>query len=192
MRPPLTSEAHALWLDDVLAGLGLDRVSMAGVSFGGWLAIDYATRRPGRVESLVLLAPGGVGRHRNLLLWAAPLLLLGPWGRKLVRARLGGPALANPSPKAQAFGAFLALIGRHFRYRTARLPKFSDARLQSLTMPVLAVLGAKDAFIDSAVTRARLERHAPRAEVRWLEAAGHFLPPQTAEIEAFLQRALRR
>ena len=34
-RPPLASEAHALWLDDVLERLGLRSVSMVGVSLGG-------------------------------------------------------------------------------------------------------------------------------------------------------------
>jgi pimeloyl-ACP methyl ester carboxylesterase len=37
-RPPLASEAHALWLDDVVQALSLAHTSMAGVSFGGWLA----------------------------------------------------------------------------------------------------------------------------------------------------------
>src|SRR5689334_10009809 len=45
-RPPLASEAHALWLDDVMQALSLTRISMVGVSLGGWLVLDYATRRP--------------------------------------------------------------------------------------------------------------------------------------------------
>jgi len=45
--PRLNSEAHAFWLDDVLQGLSLRRASLLGASLGGWLAPDYATRRPG-------------------------------------------------------------------------------------------------------------------------------------------------
>ncbi len=59
-RPPLSSEAYTLWLDDVMQALSLARTSIVGVSLGGWLAADYATRRPERVESLVVLCPGGV------------------------------------------------------------------------------------------------------------------------------------
>jgi pimeloyl-ACP methyl ester carboxylesterase len=62
-RPPLESDAYALWLDDVMAALALERVSIVGMSLGGWLALDYATRRPQRVHSLALLCPGGVGRQ---------------------------------------------------------------------------------------------------------------------------------
>lgn len=58
-------------------------------------------------------------------------------------------------------------------------------------MPVLAVLGAQDAMIDSPSTRARLEANLPDVHVRWLPEAGHFLPRQSEAVLAFLQgRAL--
>jgi pimeloyl-ACP methyl ester carboxylesterase len=63
-RPRYDSEAYALWLDDVLGALRVERASFAGISLGGWLALDYAIRRPERVASLVLLCPGG-GRARD-------------------------------------------------------------------------------------------------------------------------------
>ena len=78
-RPPLASEAHALWLDDVMQALSLTRASMVGVSLGGWLALDYATRRPERVESVVVLCPGGVGRQKMRIVFkTVPLRMLGP------------------------------------------------------------------------------------------------------------------
>lgn len=38
-RPPLDSGAYAQWLDNVLDSLSLDRVSIVGISLGGWLAL---------------------------------------------------------------------------------------------------------------------------------------------------------
>jgi pimeloyl-ACP methyl ester carboxylesterase len=64
-RPPLASEAYALWLDDVMHALSLTRASIVGVSLGGWLALDYATRRPARVEAVVVLSPSGVGKEKD-------------------------------------------------------------------------------------------------------------------------------
>lgn len=46
VRPSLASDAHAVWLDDVLDRLNVERTSIVGVSLGGWLAMDYAIRRP--------------------------------------------------------------------------------------------------------------------------------------------------
>ncbi|MFE9243793.1 alpha/beta fold hydrolase [Nocardiopsis sp. NPDC006938] len=56
--PDLSTEAGALWLDDVLSGLGVERTAMVGTSLGGWTALDYAVRRPGRLTRLVLSCPG--------------------------------------------------------------------------------------------------------------------------------------
>ena len=136
-RPRLASGAYVEWLDEVFEGLGVSRAALVGISLGGWLALDYATRRPERVSALALLCPGGVGRHKNVLLWAAPLLLLGPWGRRKVTERIGGPRPKGDLPPAvQAFVAFTQLIFAHFRPRSERLPRFSDAALRRLSMPV--------------------------------------------------------
>jgi pimeloyl-ACP methyl ester carboxylesterase len=68
------------------------------------------------------------------------------------------------------------------------LPVFSDAALARLRMPVLAIVGAHDALLDSADTKRRLERSVPHAEVEYLPDAGHMLVNQTAPILAFLQK----
>jgi pimeloyl-ACP methyl ester carboxylesterase len=57
VRPALASEAHAVWLDDVLNHLAVARASIVGISLGGWLALDYATRRPQKVERVAVLCP---------------------------------------------------------------------------------------------------------------------------------------
>ena len=82
-RPPLDSDAYALWLDDVLRELSITRTSLVGVSFGGWLALGYASRRPEAVAKVVAICPAGVGRQKIGVLLKAPLLLmLGEWSRK--------------------------------------------------------------------------------------------------------------
>ncbi|HXC56970.1 MAG TPA: alpha/beta hydrolase [Rhizomicrobium sp.] len=189
VRPTLASGAYPLWLDDVFEALGIAEASLVGLSLGGWLALDYASRRPERVRSIAVLCPGGVGRHKNILLWAAPLLLLGAWGRRKVNAIVAGPPKPGAPPMPTAVGEFLALIYRHFRLRRERLPAISGAALRRLTMPLLAILGGKDVMIDSPGTRRRLERHVPQAEVIWLADDGHFLRGQAAPILGFLRRA---
>ena len=171
----------AMWM-----GLHLEHASFLGVSNGGWLALNYATRHPQRVESLVVLCPGGIVRAKNILLKVFPFLLLGKWGARKVREMILGRTPANLSKAHQAFADFIALIFRHLRPRTARHPILSDDQLRRLTMPVMVILGGKDVIFDSAAIQQRLERALPHALIRYLPEAGHFIPGQTAPIVDFL------
>jgi pimeloyl-ACP methyl ester carboxylesterase len=99
-RPPLASSAYAEWLDDVWAGLGLDKASVVGISLGGWLGLDFAIRRPNRVASLSLISPSGIGRQNYMLLLKFGVLrLFGTWGLlkslALVSGRTAAPSKAD-------------------------------------------------------------------------------------------------
>jgi pimeloyl-ACP methyl ester carboxylesterase len=194
-RPAYASEAYALWLDDVLDALGVTRASLVGLSLGGWIALDYAIRRPQRVAAVVLLCPGGVGRElmstAKLLFVILPLLLLGRFGRRKAAAMMLGSAEIDASPAAKVVGDFISLINKHFRQNLAKVARFSDEQLARVRGPVLLIVGARDAMLDSAETRRRLEAAVSALEVRWLAEAGHALVGQTAPIEEFLLRSVR-
>lgn len=53
-------EHAAQWMDEALDALGLDRVHLAGSSYGGWLVINQVHLRPGRIASVTGLDPGGL------------------------------------------------------------------------------------------------------------------------------------
>lgn len=188
-RPRLSSDAHALWLDEVLRGLSVTRAAIVGVSLGGWLALDYATRRPQRVERVAVLCPGGIGRQKvGIVLESVALRMCGAWGKRKLAERILGRPPANPSPAAKAFIDFVALIHQHFRPRMVKLPVFSDEALRRLDIPLLAIVGARDVLLDSRQTKNRLERLVGQAEVLYLPEAGHFIPGQTGKIGAFLNQ----
>ena len=142
-RPSLATDAHARWLDEILQGLSVARVSIVGVSLGGWLALDYATRNPERVERVAALCPGGVGRQKlGIVFLSIALRMCGAWGRRKLLERILGRSPADPPPGVKVFASFLSLIHRHFRPRMVKLPVFSDDALRRLSMPVLAIVGA--------------------------------------------------
>jgi pimeloyl-ACP methyl ester carboxylesterase len=190
-RPPLSSDAYAIWLDEVLRGLSVARTALVGVSLGGWLALDYATRRPQQVERIAVLCPGGIGRQKLGIVFATIWLrMCGAWGRRKLLERILGRPPADPPPTVRAFVDFVALIHKHFRPRMVKLPVFSDDALRRLDMPLLAIVGARDVLLDSRKTKSRLERLVPQAEVIWLPEAGHLIPGQTGKVLAFLKRDL--
>ena len=65
--------AHAATMRDLLDLLGIDRVTLVGHSFGGGIAMQFCYLFPERVERLVLVASGGLGRDVSPLLRAATL-----------------------------------------------------------------------------------------------------------------------
>ena len=186
-RPALASDAYAVWLDDVLNHLAVVRASILGASLGGWLALDYAIRRPENVERVAVLSPGGIGRQKIGIVFATLLSrIFGEWGKRKLMKRILGEAPADPPPPVKAFLAFAELIRKHFRPRMVRLPVFPDGALRSLNMPLLAIMGGRDVLLDSARTKRRLEAFVKGSRVIYLPEAGHLIAGQTGAVLAFM------
>ncbi|WP_426750257.1 alpha/beta fold hydrolase [Myxococcus sp. Y35] len=190
VRPDLDTDAHALWLDDVFEGLGIRAARLVGTSLGGWLALDYASRRPSAVQALALICPAGIGRQKNFLLKAAPLLLLGPWGKRKIREKVFGPAPSELPAEMQLMADLMQTVGRAIKPRVVKLPQLTDEQLGQLDMPILTIVGGRDVLLDSRDTRVRLERSVPHAEICFIEDGYHFLPNQSQRIMEFLQRTV--
>ncbi|OBI21775.1 hypothetical protein A5714_06955 [Mycobacterium sp. E2462] len=186
-RPPLDSDAYALWLDDLLDELGVDAAGFVGVSLGGWLATDYAIRRPSRVERLALRAPGGIGRQRYGAVFAA--LALMPFGepgtRLALRIALGPGCIPDPVID------YMLLIQRNYRPRRDTLPVFRDEDLRAITAPLSVVLGARDRMLNSHDTAARLRRLQPAASINLVAGAGHGLFDYGDDLHSFLNEGAR-
>jgi pimeloyl-ACP methyl ester carboxylesterase len=189
----MTTEDHARWLDDVWKALDIESASVVGASLGGWLALDYAIRRPAKVSSLALLAPAGVGRVRlGFLLKAGPLLLMGAWGhRRALNLDMGFDPREEMSAEGEAFVDFFKLAQRHYVARTRPIPTFSDQMLRTVTIPIMAIVGANDAIFDSDQTRRRLETCMPQVQVKYLPEAGHGLVDSTSSVLEFLLTATK-
>ncbi|GAA2747873.1 alpha/beta fold hydrolase [Terrabacter aerolatus] len=65
--------AHAAILRDLIDHLGIDRVTLVGHSLGGGIAMQFCYLFPERVEALVLVSTGGLGRTVSPLLRSATL-----------------------------------------------------------------------------------------------------------------------
>ncbi|MEJ2411311.1 MAG: hypothetical protein P8Y48_18945, partial [Novosphingobium sp.] len=66
---------------------------------------------------MALLAPGGVGRQRNILLRALPLMLLGRHGKNRLKTMITGPKPKDLPATGHAFFEMMDLIRSQFRPR---------------------------------------------------------------------------
>src|SRR3954470_18290078 len=125
--------AYASGVRDLVAALGYDRATVVGHSLGGGIAMQFAYQFPERVERLVLIASGGLGREGHLILRAATLP-----GFELVLALLGGGWLRATGG---AIGGALARLG---------LKTGEDLGGVAFGIGSLADAGARGAVVQSA------------------------------------------
>jgi len=187
-RPDYDSGEYALWLNDVLGALQLESVALVGLSLGGWMALDFATRFPEKVYRLALICPGGLGPERASFIPKAIFYsLLGRWGRRKLTELLNAGPLPD-SPELRKAMDITLIMGRHFRPRTARLPIFTAQQLARLAMPVLVLFGGKDALIDGAQSLRYARANLSDGEVVELLDSGHLILNQADRIASFLTR----
>lgn len=185
--PPLGDLAPDLtvFADDVLADLdaaGIDRAVVGGVSMGGYIALNLLRRHPDRVAGLVLADTrsgpdddAALERRRSAAERAdrgdvaagvdAIAPLVADTASDLLRADLAVIAGAVPA----------ATIAWGQRAMAARPD--STAALAAATVPVLVVVGEKDAVTPPTQARA-MAATAPEAELVELPGVGHLSPAE--------------
>lgn len=163
------------WLAEALDGLGLDRPHLAGVSYGGFLALNLAAHHPTRVRTLTLFEPAGIERVRMARFMAWGMASMGaaflptPLRMRAAR-RLRMPVLEDPRIiRVVAYGQ------RHHRARLLRPEPLTDDQLAGIAQPVLAVLGERSEVFPTAAVRARLQGHLPDVALHTVAGAGHGL-----------------
>jgi pimeloyl-ACP methyl ester carboxylesterase len=196
--------AHAGTLRDLLDHLGVDRVTLVGHSLGGGIALQFTYLFPERVERLVLVSSGGLGRELNPLLRAATLpgaefvlpLVASKWvrdrgasmGRVLSRlGRHAGPDLTEAwrglasLSNAESRRAFLATSRAVIDVGGQTVVAGNRLALAS-RIPTLLVWGGRDRIIPPAhAVNAQLAIPGSRLEI--FERAGHF--PHLEDPERF-------
>jgi pimeloyl-ACP methyl ester carboxylesterase len=186
--------AHAAAVRDLITACGLDRVTMIGHSLGGGIALEFTYLFPERVNALVLVASGGLGREVNLLLRAPTLpgselvlpLIANRWARRqgntlsrglqLVGIK-GGPDVAQAWHGFESLGdaehrrAFLATIRSVVGMEGQRLS--AREMLPQISVPTLVVWGRKDRMIPMSHALEAVQL-IPDGRLEIMENAGHF------------------
>ena len=198
--------AHAATLRDLLDLLGIDRVTLVGHSFGGGIAMQFCYLFPERVERLVLVASGGLGRDVSPLLraatvpgaeWVLPVIASG-WVRGRVEAVgrfltsrgwraspevtevwRGFTSLADADTRRAFLATTRGVIDPGGQTVTAH-----DHLPMAIAIPTLVVWGTRDRMIPAWHATTAHEAIAG-SRVVLFEGAGHF--PHLDQPERFAQ-----
>ena len=187
--------AHAATMRDLLDHLGIERVTLVGHSLGGGIAMQFYYLFPDRVDRLVLVSSGGLGREVSPLLRSATL----PGAEQVLSLAASGPVLSRVEALGRGLtkvgwrpGADITAVWRGFtslRDRGSRRAFLSTTRavidiggqsisahdhLESvLPIPTLIVWGSKDRMIP-AWHALKAQQSVPECQVELFEGAGHF------------------
>lgn len=196
-------QAYMRFLDSFLTALKVDSCCLAGNSFGGRLAVEYAYARPERVKKLVLIAAAGY-----------PLKEEGVLAVKMARTRLLRPIVRYATPRffiamnlRQAYGENQAVaaetVDRYYElmlragnrdtfiFMSNREPEDISVHVRQLHAPTLIVWGGRDSVIPP-VYAEFFHRDIAGSRMIVYEGVGH-LPQEAApqrladDIRAFLQ-----
>jgi pimeloyl-ACP methyl ester carboxylesterase len=187
--------ANASLLRDFMLALGHERATIVGHSLGGGIAMQFAYQFPDRIERLVLVSSGGLGREVTALLRAValpgaefvlPLLASGP----LVSAgttisgwinRIGVRLGSDVAAMATGFASLQDIEARRAFVQTARAVidaggqrvNATDKLYLAEAVPTLLLWGDRDPIIPA---RHGLRAHElmPGSRLRIFAGAGHF------------------
>ena len=189
--PPASVEAAAEFVLALMDAVGLEKAALVGHSFGSLIALEAASRAPGRISQLVLVGTAFPMRVSPALLEAsvsAPMKAL-EMVNVFSRATLSPPPSAL-GPGAWVYGASMAL-GRRVLASNTKVNVFYTGfkacdsyqnglqAITQVTCPVLFVLGQADQMTPTKAAQG-LINGAKNAQVVYLPG-GHQQMNETPE-----------
>ncbi|MFE5335508.1 alpha/beta fold hydrolase [Isoptericola sp. NPDC056573] len=190
---------YRTFLGELLDALGLERAALVGLSLGAGVSVGFALDHPERVDALVAIGPGGIGRRRRaqLLTWLALrtpglLRLTSRWLARrpaVVRRSMVDNLAAGEA--TDGFEEIVALVQEEARAKAAHgEPALDDwmvraygpfamaldhlPHLSALRVPSLWVRGDRDPLVGHEELAAAAAA-APGARLTTIRDAGHIV-----------------
>jgi pimeloyl-ACP methyl ester carboxylesterase len=177
-----TRADFADWMRDLFTGLRLQRAHIAGLSYGGFLALDFTLSAPECVTKLILLAPAACllpFTPRFYLRFLAATVLPGRLLPVSVRRWLCAlPAGSGARPVVDQF-----LVATDFRGDYNVSPRvYGDAELRRIAAPTLVLIGEREVIYDPRAALRRAADLIPDCQAALVPGAGHAVAIDQPEI----------
>jgi 3-oxoadipate enol-lactonase len=179
--------------DDLLRmfdNLRIKRATVVAASFGGWIALQLATKAPERVSALALLASTYLDRDDSE--WSPQIIAFWEKEEALVEAGDIDGAVAlglrvwKPRPGVRDLVEQMTRDAFVLQQGVEAEPRALPVDLAAIKVPTLVVSGGKDPMPDFAVIADHLAAEIEGAERAEIKDAGHLIalerPDATAEL----------
>lgn len=176
-----SADEYSEWLDELFTGLDLDsNINLAGLSYGGWLAGQYALRHQDRLNKMVLVSPAATVMPLRKQFYLRGALMLLPF--RCCRENLLTWANEDLIKQNKDLFENSVLYQNELALQCFKSPQartwpamLSDEELQRLKVPVLFLTGANEKVYSPYKAMERLEKVAPNIKKEIIPGAGHDL-----------------
>ncbi len=172
---PDSREDYAEWLLEVLEQLKIEKADLIGLSYGGFLAANFALAHPERVNRIVLLAPGIPNFGPPTLQWAnygMPMMLLP--SRSTIKRFINGASTKGYSTEDPVYEQMM--IGMmNLRNVSFMRPVFADEEFKRMVTPTLLLLGDHEIMYEPRKVLDCATRLIPNLRTELIPNAGHML-----------------
>lgn len=161
---------YGTWFEDVMTGLGLDRVHLFGYSEGSWHAGLIGSHKPHLLASLTVGEPQTwLGKVPKGLLLRVIWLGLRPTDENFAKFN----SWMSPEVELHPLETAVVKASMGYRRRTPWPKPFTDRELDAIATPTLAMFGSESVLGDPNACAARATEHIPDIEVEILPGLGH-------------------
>jgi pimeloyl-ACP methyl ester carboxylesterase len=174
-RLPNSREDYARWLLDVLDQLDVNKADLAGLSYGGFLAANFAIAHPERMEHIVLLAPGIPNFGPPTFQWASSgLPMMAMPSRLTIRRFIQGASTAGYTSSDPVHEQMIIGMTNMKKVSFMR-PVFTDEELGHMHVPTLLLIGDHEIMYAPQKALDRAAGLIPGLQGQLIANAGHML-----------------
>ena len=183
---PANRDDFANWLADVLDGLHIPTADLMGISYGGFLAVNFALKFKERARRLILLCPGiPLGPFTFQWMLRGMPMILRPSIATVRWFIKGASTTKNQDDLMQVFITGMTCA----RSMKVLRPSIQEEEWNQLQIPILLLIGDHEIMYEPAKAIRRAKQLIPHIQAELIENAGHFL--LVDQVEQVNQRALK-
>jgi pimeloyl-ACP methyl ester carboxylesterase len=188
-REMITTRDLIIWLDEMFDVLELEEnINLMGLSYGGWMASQYALHAPSRLDKVILLAPAATILPFSFEFIKHMIISVIPhryFTQQAIYWSLPDAVTKNAATKLfvdnHVDDAYLGL--RCFKFKQPPDPTvMTDDKLRSLKIPVLFMVGENEKIYNARKAIHRIKTIAPQIKAEIISKCGHDLWITQSEI----------
>lgn len=189
-RPDPNTEAYGHWVAECLDTLGLDKVRLLGVSWGGGIALRFASLYPKRLLALSLIVPAGLvagSAKDGFLKMGFPLMRYQLFPTPANRDALLKNLFTEPDP---VWGEYLGEAFRSYKFDFNAPRLLKDDELSKLTAPVQVIAAENDVSFPGETLLARARTIFPNLRSAVLLPGAKHTPSFSSEARCALAKTI--